>query len=631
MAFFFRKRVGFGPFRLNFSKSGIGASVGVRGARLTMTPRGTTYVTVGSHGFYYRETLSHGLRSPAPSPVQPIAVPVESRPSDEIVTADVADLVDSSSETLINRLNERARMFNPAWLMYVVAAAVAIAGLIMISTAPDLPDVSLPFTFERKTNPTDEYSVLVARYGEPNHILSTTPLRIVPVWTVDYSNAHARVVLVPIGCVEAYEDATRNTTPTNSKTPCTAAANAGWTIVGYIDALENRAISAEMAKSLLDGITAKQSSPAVLEVGSDPPKKERSSRRPAKKQPTPSSLNAQFSQQALLSEERTKQKAEGAEARALYSRVALLIGSLGLFVAGVLVHQRNTEKRTSRLFYELDDTEGQKYGVVQQGVTGHLAQSHRIWRIEAESGTSDWKRNAGASSLVRRALVTVGYSNPQRVQSNMAIPSINLGRVKLFFLPDLILYWEMGTYGGIAYRDFRVEQGVTRFIEDGQVPADATIVDRTWRYVNRDGGPDRRFNNNVQLPVLQLGVLVFTSSRGLNIHLNTSNVERSLAFANCWRTLQERISGVQGQQTQRVSTPQPKADSVGPKAQARKVLGVSETASDVEISAAHRRLAQMYHPDKVSGLAPEFQALADKRMREINAAYDALKQHPEPE
>src|SRR5437016_13188603 len=58
MGYFFRRSAKLGPFRLNFSKSGIGASVGVKGARVTMTPRGTTYVTVGSHGFYYRETVS---------------------------------------------------------------------------------------------------------------------------------------------------------------------------------------------------------------------------------------------------------------------------------------------------------------------------------------------------------------------------------------------------------------------------------------------------------------------------------------------------------------------------------------------------------------------------------------------
>jgi len=65
MGYFFRRSAKFRPFRLNFSKSGIGASIGVKGARLTMTPRGTSYITVGSHGFYYRETLSNRGRTPA--------------------------------------------------------------------------------------------------------------------------------------------------------------------------------------------------------------------------------------------------------------------------------------------------------------------------------------------------------------------------------------------------------------------------------------------------------------------------------------------------------------------------------------------------------------------------------------
>jgi len=35
MGFYFRKSKKFGPFRLNFSKSGIGASVGVKAARVS--------------------------------------------------------------------------------------------------------------------------------------------------------------------------------------------------------------------------------------------------------------------------------------------------------------------------------------------------------------------------------------------------------------------------------------------------------------------------------------------------------------------------------------------------------------------------------------------------------------------
>src|SRR5262249_16810050 len=129
-------------------------------------------------------------------------------------------------------------------------------------------------------------------------------------------------------------------------------------------------------------------------------------------------------------------------------------------------------------------------------------------------GTTDWKRNAGASSIVRRQPASVTNEPPPRVIANFAAPCLNLGSVRLFFMPDLILYWQAGTFGAVSYSDLSIQRSVTQFIEDGWVPSDATVVGKTWRYVNKNGGPDRRFNNNAHLPVLQYGVLVLSSSRG---------------------------------------------------------------------------------------------------------------------
>jgi DnaJ-domain-containing protein 1 len=51
------------------------------------------------------------------------------------------------------------------------------------------------------------------------------------------------------------------------------------------------------------------------------------------------------------------------------------------------------------------------------------------------------------------------------------------------------------------------------------------------------------------------------------------------------------------------------------------VLNVPRNATQDEISASYKKLAQMYHPDKVAGLAPEYYAIAEHKMKDINAAY----------
>ena len=54
------------------------------------------------------------------------------------------------------------------------------------------------------------------------------------------------------------------------------------------------------------------------------------------------------------------------------------------------------------------------------------------------------------------------------------------------------------------------------------------------------------------------------------------------------------------------------------------VLGLSPGASQEEIRAAYRKLANQYHPDKVTHLGKEFQKLAEQRFKEIQQAYQHL-------
>jgi hypothetical protein len=59
-------------------------------------------------------------------------------------------------------------------------------------------------------------------------------------------------------------------------------------------------------------------------------------------------------------------------------------------------------------------------------------------------------------------------------------------------------------------------------------------IDRTWQYVNKKGGPDRRFANNRELPVMQYGVLGFSSSRGLKAVFLCSRGEIATNFVSAF-------------------------------------------------------------------------------------------------
>lgn len=138
MGFYLRKSISVGPLRFNLSKSGIGVSAGVKGLRIGVGPRGN-YVHMGRGGLYYRATLppSSPPRNPHIQPDQratPQISPDTHAPLAEIESADVSQIVDSSSRELLDELNrKRAKMtafvFNLAPQQVLIAMdTLAITG-----------------------------------------------------------------------------------------------------------------------------------------------------------------------------------------------------------------------------------------------------------------------------------------------------------------------------------------------------------------------------------------------------------------------------------------------------------------------------------------------------------------------
>jgi hypothetical protein len=193
--------------------------------------------------------------------------------------------------------------------------------------------------------------------------------------------------------------------------------------------------------------------------------------------------------------------------------VSLPICGLGLLLA---IHADKLRK-TVVLCYELAPHIEEAYENLHNAF-GLLQGCSRVWHI-ASTGrittTYDWKVNAGASQIVRRQGINPHLGAPPYFQCNVSIPVLPGGRQCLYFLPDRVLVWGSDGVGAVGFDEIEVCIRDTRFIESGTVPSDARVVDKTWNYVNKKGGPDRRFANNREIPIALYEEMLFTSKSGL--------------------------------------------------------------------------------------------------------------------
>lgn len=127
--------------------------------------------------------------------------------------------------------------------------------------------------------------------------------------------------------------------------------------------------------------------------------------------------------------------------------------------------------------------------------------SHRIWQYTARSFTHDLKRNAGANWIMDRKPALITTDTEKLFRTNLSLPSIQMGDNKVVFLPDLVVLADGKSVVAFRYADIRVAQDLVRFREGESLPRDARVVDHAWQYQNKNGGPDRRFKNNAQIPV----------------------------------------------------------------------------------------------------------------------------------
>jgi hypothetical protein len=325
-----------------------------------------------------------------------------------------------------------------------------------------------------------------------------------------------------------------------------------------------------------------------------------------------------------------------------YSVVLGVVG-VGALLA-LLLYARQKAKMTIRLSYKgkLSDETASRFSEIQAALE-RLASSEGIWRLP---GSARPPKAEEVAPSPEREPARVGLLPTPGIRTNVPIWGIEAAGGTIFFFPEGALIYKDDRYHPLPYKTLKVTFSSGRFFEEEDLPEDAEVVERTWRFSRPDGSPDPRFKkDNVEIPIVLYGLLEISTPSGRKVRLEVSD---RLAAARFARTFGAEVSMEEpkekkagpGEEHRRAdrdsgrSTSKERAEEhrsaemlerEARLATARRALGVSKGAGVEEISAAYRKLARTHHPDKVANLEPQVREYSERRMKEINAAYSELK------
>ena len=217
------------------------------------------------------------------------------------------------------------------------------------------------------------------------------------------------------------------------------------------------------------------------------------------------------------------------------------VAILAVFCGGALLvlvlYGTQKAKTTISLTYKgnLDDETSARFSEVREALEG-LASSGRIWRLAASARLP--KAGEVAPSPERKP-ARVGLLPTPGVKADVPVWGIETSHESIFF-PEGPLLYKNDRYDPLPCKSLKVAFSSGRFFEERDLPDDAEVVERTWRFSRPDGSPDPRYKkDNVEIPVVLYGLLEISTSSLPKLRLEVSN---RLAAARFARTFGAEVS-----------------------------------------------------------------------------------------
>jgi len=184
-------------------------------------------------------------------------------------------------------------------------------------------------------------------------------------------------------------------------------------------------------------------------------------------------------------------------------------------VLGVIFWLYNKNNQTIRLDYEMSEDARKELEVTNNLLEG-IMESDAVWLVtEAE----DLPESSGADmKIISRENISYFKGNDQ-IETNAETFTLDAGQLKLIFLPDSVFIKKGSKMSALSFNEMKIDLGKMIFLEDQNLPADATVLGKTYEHVNKDGSPDKRYKENPQINLVEYGYLSLKKAPGFDIFI----------------------------------------------------------------------------------------------------------------
>lgn len=171
-----------------------------------------------------------------------------------------------------------------------------------------------------------------------------------------------------------------------------------------------------------------------------------------------------------------------------------------------------------------------------------LLTSKFIWDVTS-SIMIDPSLKSAAANEITRIPVKFKFENIGVIKSSYpAFHFENKNGGDIYIYPAFIIMVDkLKNFYLIDIKEFDLIFSPSKFLEEENIPLDTKIIDKTWKKVNKNGSPDKRFKDNYEIPIVKYGKFSLKSKTGLNESYMFSNFEKSEEFVKAFLEYQKEI------------------------------------------------------------------------------------------